>query len=577
MKILNIFPVDNINANRIQNSVKNTKFNDGYSKQSYITQNNNLPNTKTFLSFCGGYSLNLDEVYSALKPEEYPSDIRENVKNEQIEKSGKSLYDVHFDKYEGVLDCYSLNELKEKYPEFKDVISSYEVEAKPGSIVSDFQEGKSQIFSQDEDLTLQLIKLYWGKGFSLTDLSKYFQESSDSEEKKSLYYAMHKKLNIPLMNKRYANVLKLSNKEYNESFTREMSIKIKEAKEAAIQRQEGEAVIIPRGPLSESHKKHISEGLKKYYQENPDAIYNMSQRQKDFYENNPDLKEEFAQVLNRAWNHTHDGKVVKKALIKSMKKYGKISESQLIGNESITNEQKNALKFFWNNNQWAVQKFSNAMKQGWQYVKVDSLYKMDGKTIPGIKISNRLAPKKIIEDIKKFAQKRNYNVDETNILTSTTFFNINEKQNRKNQQSIMYVNNVLHEYFKIHPEVEDNIATTLQGGLMLFLNDLESNSDNLPKSLKNNIEKRKIMMQVIAFKTKDDPIFVDEGNDKLKRIPIDGVPIAHLVDIYQSVMDMALDYDCCDVAEYMNKNLDMFYEIVNQGFKPYINDFIKNL
>ena len=153
-------------------------------------------NLNFYPAFLGGYSLNLSKINENLKEEQYPPDIYESVQNtlKQGNPQNKTLYDIHFEKYEGVLDCYSLDELKEKYPEFKNVISIYDTEGKEGSFIRNFIEGKSEVFQQDEDLTLQLIKLYWGQGFSLNDLSKHVSENLNNKENFNLYYTMVKKL-----------------------------------------------------------------------------------------------------------------------------------------------------------------------------------------------------------------------------------------------------------------------------------------------------------------------------------------------------------------------------------------------
>ena len=202
----------NQNSFKVQNSNLNKS-----KKQTFSIQKEALPmpTSAHYLSFCAGYTINLNETFEHLKEEDYPCDIQEMVLAEIENKNpnNKTLCDIHFEKYKGILDCYSLDELKEKYPEFENVVSAYDVIAKDNSFVSKFQNNELELFSNDEDLTLQLIKLYWGQGFSLTDLSNYIAKHDKNGKGINLYYAMKNKLNIPFMNSRYANVLKLSNKE----------------------------------------------------------------------------------------------------------------------------------------------------------------------------------------------------------------------------------------------------------------------------------------------------------------------------------------------------------------------------
>ncbi len=56
------------------------------------------------------------------------------------------------------------------------------------------------------------------------------------------------------MSVRYAKVLKLSNKEYNDKFTQALSQKLKETREEKQQELEGEPVFIPSGSLPVSRK-----------------------------------------------------------------------------------------------------------------------------------------------------------------------------------------------------------------------------------------------------------------------------------------------------------------------------------
>ena len=359
----------NLNSYRSINNKNN--FNKKELQQIKQNQNYYTPTTAQYLAFMGGDSINLSATYSNLKDEQYPN---KNIKTaiEQVLATGnpeeKTLYDVHFEKYKEILDCFSLDELKEKYPEFKNVISAYDVIANPDSFIGKFQEDELELFPFDEDLTLQLIKLYWGKGFSLNDLAKHTAQENEDGKGTNLYYAMNNKLNIPLMNRRYASILKLSNKEYNEKFTAELAIKLIEANEARQQRAEGEAVIIPRGPLSELHKQHISEGLKRHYKENPDAIYALSQRQKKFYEDNPEEAKKMSEIMLYAWNQTTEGKSLAKHISKFMKKInGPTFTNEELANFTTIDKTKNvALKAFWERNGWAKKQLSIAMQKAYK-------------------------------------------------------------------------------------------------------------------------------------------------------------------------------------------------------------------
>ena len=152
-------------------------------------------------------------------------------------------------------ECFSLDEIKAKFPEFKNVISSDNAKISKGSFIDKFQKGELEFFDNDEDLSVQLIKLYWGEGFSLNDLKKY----ADGQD---LYYTMTK-LQIPTANRDYGHVLKFSDPEYNERLTREMTEKRLAALDRKAQMQDGEPVYIKRGPLSAEHRQKNFRRIKK--------------------------------------------------------------------------------------------------------------------------------------------------------------------------------------------------------------------------------------------------------------------------------------------------------------------------
>lgn len=293
-------------------------------KTTYTTApSNRLPivTSEQYLAFTGGYSLDLTSTIKNLdklaqkKSNVYPPQIREwaGIILEEGNNTKETLIDIHKKFYENIKDCFSLDEVKKKFPEFKDVISSKNVEAQQGSFIDDFQKGKLEYFDNDEDLSLQLLKLYWGEGFSINDLRQY----SDG---KNISYAM-KKLNIPLTDPTYGKILKLSDPEYNARLTKEMTAKRMASLDRKAQEATGEPVYIKRGPLSEEHKKHISEGLLKYYENNPEAIYNLSERQKEFYAQNPERAKIMKRVANKAWN-IFGADRIKSAMSAFMKKHG---------------------------------------------------------------------------------------------------------------------------------------------------------------------------------------------------------------------------------------------------------------
>lgn len=340
-------------------------------EQSQALPNTQLPTTAQYLAFTGGYSLNLRETVAHLdklaekNSSLYPPNIREWVGMilEEGNKSKETLISVHKKYFAGLKECFSLNEIKKRFPEFNNVISSEEVKASAGSIIDKFRKGQLEYFDNNEDLTVQLIKLYWGEGFSTNDLKRY-------ADGLALYHAM-KKLNIPSVSRDYGHILKISDPQYNERLTREMTEKRLATLDRKAQLEQHEPVYIRRGPLSEEHKGRISEGLKKYYQENPERIYEMSERQKEFYRQSPEKSEELTRVLKKAWS-VFGADRIKNALSKFLKGQNVKTFNPETSPENLTGEQSNAMKAFWELNDWARKSFSKNMKYAWKKVKEEN-------------------------------------------------------------------------------------------------------------------------------------------------------------------------------------------------------------
>lgn len=367
-----------------------------------------LPTTAQYLAFTGGYSLDLSSTIKHLdklaekKSDVYPPQIREwaGIILEEGNKTKETLISIHKKFYENLKDCFTLEEAKEKFPEFKDVIPADSVKAHEGSFIDDFQKGKLEYFDTDEDLSLQLLKLYWGEGFSLNDLRKY----SDG---KSLSHTLNK-LNIPTVDRTYGHVLKLSDPEYNERLTKQMTEKRLATMDRKAQENDGEPVFIKRGPLSEEHKKHISEGLLRYYQQNPEAIYNLSGRQRKFYEENPDRAKILSRVATKAW-HIFGADKIKAAMSAFMKRHNvkTFDSAKLETPLSLTKEESSAMKKFWAENEWARKSFSKNMTYAWKKIKEEQsiIYEM------------RVAPEGFIKRFINWAQKRGIPLQESDFIS----------------------------------------------------------------------------------------------------------------------------------------------------------------
>ncbi len=299
-----------------------------------------------YLSFCGGKSLDLEKTYEQIKKySNFPPNVEEKVQ-EIIQASNPenlTLVDIHKENYADLMACENLEELKFFFPEFKDVLSSNEVDYPANSFIDKFENGSfidekgEYILNPKKDLTLQLVQMYYGDCLSLTDLEKLLGTSP---------YAVMKKLNIPILEKTYGQYLKLSDTEKNTAITN------------AISRNNRDKAV------SDATKAKISSGLKKYYDENPDIVFNRTTAHNGKL-NDPIKSATFTQVLERAWGY-HETKSLKKALSKFMKKK-ELSTEEFV--EMTTNVNSNALKEFWSKNKWAREKFSICMEKSWKRQK----------------------------------------------------------------------------------------------------------------------------------------------------------------------------------------------------------------
>ena len=343
-----------------------------------VKQNLAIPSAQHYIgyqpNFTGGYSLDLAETVANLDklatkyPNIYPKNVREwaGMILDEGNKAKDTLITIHRRLYESIKDCFSLTELKAKFPEFSGVKSAHDVDYREGTLMDDLMSGRIPEFNTEEDLTLQLIKLYWADGFSLNDLKAYAGG-------RDLNPIMNK-LGIPKVDRNYGHILKFSDPEYNERLTTQMKLKRMEAMDIKAQQQEGEPVYIPQRrdgrPLSAEHRKHIQDGLLKFYREHPERAFAMSERQKQFFREHPEQAEMFHRVMVKAW-HMASADNIRKAMSKFMKanKVQDFTVDELTSPHKMTKERSALMKKFWADNPWANKTFSHNMKYAWKKVK----------------------------------------------------------------------------------------------------------------------------------------------------------------------------------------------------------------
>lgn len=526
--------------------VLKTQKNETTSVNNNPVQTSKLPalTSAQYLAFTGGYSLDLASTIKNLdklaqkKSNVYPPQIREwaGIILEEGNKAKETLIDIHKKFYESLKDCFTLEEAKKKFPEFKDVIPSSGVKFQDGSFLDDAANGRLEYFDTEEDLSLQLLKLYWGEGFSINDLRRY-------SGGKDISYAM-KKLNIPLAEPTYGKILKLSDPEYNERLTREMTAKRMEALDRKAQEATGEPVYIKRGPLSEEHRRHISEGLNRYYENNPEAIYNLSERQRQFYIDNPEKAKILSRVTTKAW-YIFGADRIKSAMSAYMKKNGihTFNISKLEDPIKFTKEESKMMKKFWADNDWAKKSFSKNMSYAWKKVKEEQ----------NIVYNIRVAPKNWITKMIEWGRKNGIELKEQDF---TARFDPNNPDNS-------YKNPILSLYTRAFVDTLPGGSTMMANTYFLALLNVNRkiSSMDLSKTDKKTRELCTIIKQTIKNNLFEHPDLPFEVN-QFKVLDANEVQ-----NIFGLLRLKCYEEFMPNLSAIFEKNMDKAYDYVSKNYK----------
>lgn len=542
MKINSITPANILNNKYIMPENPHKSVNNSAPPPSYAQ----LPSTKQYLAFTGGYSLDLAKTIERLdilakkKSNLYPPNIREwaGMILEDGNKAGETLIDIHKKFYSSLKECFSLKEVKEKFPEFKDVKPADEVSFAKGTIFESFKKGDLEYFDKEEDFSLQLLKLYWGEGFSLNDLKKYTNGQD-------LYHTM-KKLNIPRVDKDYGHILKFSDAQYNERLTKEMTAKRLEALDRRAQLNDGEPVFIKRGPMSAEHKKHISEGLLKYYRENPEKLLEMSERQKDFYRENPEQAKILSRVATKAWNIFGADRI--KAAMSAFMKGKSIKDfnaSELENPLGISKQKVNIIKQFWAANEWAKKSFSKNMEYAWKKVKEenDMFYIVD------------LVPQNFKRKFEKWAQKKGLSFQDFDYK-----FKIYPHKPELNENKGSLISRYTPEFIDDYTQNDQSVvmANTYMLTLFNISHDLKKmNTSKMPNNTKEFIKTLRFLIKESLF----------EPGPGLFR-PIRTFGAMEIQNLYTNFLTLSLEQHNPQIINLFEKNLNIAYDIIDKQNVP---------
>lgn len=544
---------NNVKFNNFSNKQKSTPVNSSAIGRAALP----MPVYANYLAFCGGSSLNLRESVENLdklsikngghRGDKFPRDIYEYALS--VIKSGNpedyTLVDVHKQKYSILNDCYNLDDVKALFEEFGNVISDSKVDYKDDSFIAKVKRGEVDNFNKDEDLALQLLKLYWAQGFSLNDLKRY----ADNVD---LYHTI-KKLNIPTLDRDYAHVLKFSDKDYNERITSIMTQRRLESMERKIQEADGEPVFIPRGPLSDMHKKHISEALINHYAEHPEKIVQMSQRQKEYFETHPEQIELLRDVGNYAFNNTQEGRSIKKYMVKFFKKYNvPFDDNILNGNADKTSKsQQELFAKFWELNGWAKEKASVAMKKAWQFAKDMSASAPSEASIYSI----NLAPKGLIDEMRAWCKQNNIPMSESAIISAVRF------QPTDCQGS--YAKKIFNKFILDNQDVVEDIKSALLAAMFSV------RSDIIAGKITPQICSDETFLTLVVLSVNNS--LIPNGDFKIRPITDvrDDMSSERLFNLMDNISLLATASKCDKFIQYINEKIDMAYDIVNSAKEGY--------
>ncbi|MFI3300083.1 MAG: hypothetical protein R3Y28_01560 [Candidatus Gastranaerophilales bacterium] len=498
----------------------------------------NMPSTQNYLSsinFTGGYSINLKKTIEGLDnlaekiPNLYPPKVRELATNviEQGNNAQETLIDIHKRAYSELKECFSLDEAKIKFPEFENVVEDNQATFREGTLFDKIKKGELEHFDSEEDVSLQLLKLYWGDGFSINDLKKY----TDGTD---LYHTM-KKLQIPTVDKNYGHVLKFSDVEYNERLTKQMTENRMMSIERKLQEADGEPIFIKRGPLSEDHKKHISESLIKYYQENPEKLLEMSERQKEFYRNNPEQAEVFSRVMKKAWGY-HGAEPIKKAMSSFMKGKGfkDFSSAETQKPLDLSKEKSSSLKAFWDLNRKYKAKMSENIRGAWKKVKEENetFYELD------------TTPMKYKEKFNGWLEERGLDPDDYEMVID--YYPHQPELTRKSYERIEKTNPLSMKFIDDYP---GNESQKLADTYLLAIFKTYEHIDNLYKKTKSPNTKE--LIENLKFST---ILLGQKGAEDVQVIQ----------KVFTLMLELVADSHSPKILDKMYENLDDAYDFVER-------------
>ncbi len=187
--------------------------------------------------------------------------------------SNFSLYDIHIDYYRGLLDCATLDEVKEKYPEFTDVIDAKNIDVNSldkNSTLYKIFVGKIKNIDINT-LSLDILKRYYAKLETIYDQKKYWELAPSSVLK------MMRALNIKTLSRGYNTAIHIT----EETRKKHAEASVKNWANPEFKNQVSQAIKEtfqkPDSKIhSKEHRAELSNATKEAYR-NPDSKFNSAE------------------------------------------------------------------------------------------------------------------------------------------------------------------------------------------------------------------------------------------------------------------------------------------------------------
>lgn len=326
---------------------RNFKLNN-HKNESNLLKNQNVSNNSSYLNaaYPKNYYINsvsftgrrrASGLITVIGEEYFPSPVIVEKLRELGNEKDYSLRDVHLEHYRDLLDCKTLDEAKEKYPEFKDTIDAKEIDVSKldkKSILYKIADNKVK-GANINTLTLDMLKKIYAQLLPLNNKDAYWNLSSTAIDH------LIEALKIKKLGRRYTRVL-FNQTEENSERTKEQWDKSPERKAAmsarkladwenpeyrkqvssavsktrremyagsqdqqepkkpqGLRKSQGASAKKPR--LSDEERHAIRVATMKGLWENPEYRKMMSEMKTRHWQENPEYREKMSKIKKKQW------------------------------------------------------------------------------------------------------------------------------------------------------------------------------------------------------------------------------------------------------------------------------------